>query len=161
MNADPRQTIVEFVEKASGLSLANNDTMTIELIQKSDTKSLRIELREVKEVLTRRDTDNSTFLQVNFSSGRKILLTDSFIGFKPVTLDGLDMSKIPRVVTTPDLMSVFEAIEDSMSSENEANDLDTLRKIFFAILIGGESVGFDLGRERTWVTYLAGKKASA
>ena len=42
------------------------------------------------------------------------------MGFKPVEIVGLDMSRIPKVVTTPDLVSVFEAIEDAGVEEGRA-----------------------------------------
>jgi hypothetical protein len=84
------------------------------------------------------------------------------VGFKPFEVTGLDMSKIPRVVTTPDLMSVFEAIEESLSSEDGIDmELDILRKVYQSILIGGEMAGFDLKFERKWMDRLYSVKFQA
>ncbi len=154
-------TIVEFIRDSSGLLLRGTQAELIGVVQKTDTKAIKIDPFTVGEVLQRRDESGEKFLQINFQAGQKILLTDAFVGFKPAQLDGLDMSKLPKVVTTPDLMSVFEAIEDSMASEAEPSEVELLRKIYFAILLGGEAVGFDLIKERAWVTFLAGRKASA
>ena len=38
------------------------------------------------------------------------------------------MAKIPKVVTTPDLLSVFEAIEESVSSDTPEHEIESLKK---------------------------------
>jgi len=81
----------------------------------------------------------TSFLQVNFLSGKKILLTENLIGFKPVPSRGLDLSKLPKVVTTPDLLSVVEAIEDSISFAVANDELDVLKRVFDSVLRGAEA----------------------
>jgi hypothetical protein len=75
----------------------------------------------------------------------------------------LDLSKLPKVVTTPDLLSVVEAIEDSMASPPAPGDeLDLLKRVFDSVLRGAEAVGFDITPERLWLQSLGrNTKASA
>ena len=73
------------------------------------------------------------------------------------------MSKLPKVVTTPDLISVVEAIEDNLNSESaHPIELDILRKVFDSVVSGGEAIGFDLAKARDWLHRLSsGGAASA
>lgn len=144
--------ISDYVAKCSGLKswcLENK----IQITQKNDGKSLSFTNNEVDEVISRIDSDGQPFLQVNFASGKKILLTDNFIGFKPAHCAGLDMDRLPKVVTTPDLISVVEAIEESLAttSNTPGEEVEVLRRVFDSVLRGAESVGFDLTSERLWL----------
>lgn len=156
--------ILEYVESSGGLSSNVTDAGVISIYQAIDGKVFRFTDTQLSEVLQRFDSDGKPFIQVNFQSGSKVLFTDTLVGFKPRETVGLDMTKIPRVVTTPDLLSVFEAIEESMSSDNgPENEVEILKKVFQAILLGGETAGFDLGFERRWLASLTSShlKASA
>ncbi len=145
--------ITEFVSRSSGLKsslLDREDIMRI--FQRADGKAIAFALAELDEVIQRVDSDGHSFLQVNFQSGKKILLTQNLIGFKPAASRGLDLSKLPKVVTTPDLLSVVEAIEDSLSSATaQPEELDVLKKVFDSVLRGAEAVGFDTTSERVWL----------
>ncbi len=155
--------IVEFVAQSAGLKSSTLGDR-LEILQKTDGKALSFKNQDVDEVIPRLDSDGQPFLQVNFFSGKKILLTDNFIGFKPFQCPGLDMERLPKVVTTPDLLSVVEAIEDSLTSGTPGHDeVDVLRRVFDAVLRGGESVGFDLKSERMWLQRItkSSVKASA
>jgi len=93
---------------------------------------------------------------VNFINGKKLLLTEKLIGFKPATTLNLDMTKLPKVVTTPDLISVVEAIEESFSDENShPEEVKVLEKVYDAVLRGAEDIGFSLPNERTWIKMLS------
>lgn len=141
--------IKKFIEASNGLSVVESvlsDYLVIE--QKLDSKRITINCFDLDEVMPRKDDAGKSFLQVNFSSGKKILITESLIGFRPLGLFGLDMEKLPKVVTTPDIMSVFEAIQESLQSNDEQEELDVLRKVYDSVICGGESVGFDLKEER-------------
>lgn len=154
--------IKEFVASSSGLrsSLIGNEK--IEILQCTDGKAIAFHLEELDEVIRRIDSDGHLFLQVNFRSGKKILLTQNLIGFKPAPSQGLDLAKLPKVVTTPDLLSVVEAIEDSLVSNPEHHDeVDVLRKVFDSVLRGGEAVGFDLTSERVWLQNIGRKSSKA
>jgi hypothetical protein len=156
--------IEDFVGKSGGLTLNKEFSGSFLIGQKGDAKQISMKLSELVDVLSRKDSEGKEFIQVNFTSGKKILLTDQLIGFKPFPIPDLDVSKLPKVVTTVDLLSVFEAIEDAVSSVTQKNDeADTLKKVFQAILMGGEDVGFDLTTERSWLRRLPGviSKASA
>jgi hypothetical protein len=143
--------IRHFVEKSTGL-LSRSTDLDLEIRQRADGKSMTFSVSDLDEVISRVDSDGKSFLQVNFASGKKILLTDNLVGFKPMPSIGLDMSKLPRVVTTPDLLSVVEAIEESMGSANsQPEEVDVLKKVFDSVLRGGEAVGFDLVPERIWL----------
>ncbi|MCC6277309.1 MAG: hypothetical protein IT289_05280 [Oligoflexia bacterium] len=151
--------IFDYVSKSSGLGWASKGDLDYTIIQKSDSKSVQIKKSELSDVLVRKDPEGREFVQINFVTGKKILLTDQLIGFKPQPFSDLDVSKLPRVVTTLDLLSVFEAIEESASTaEEKAEDTDMLKKVFNSILLGGEDIGLDLGVERTWLKRLAAVK---
>lgn len=141
--------IKTFVADSQGLSIVDSpltDYMVIE--QKMDRKRITINCFDLDEVMVRQDEAGKSFLQVNFTSGKKILITETLVGFRPLGLFGLDMEKIPKVVTTPDIQSVFEAIQEVLQSNDEQDELDVLRKVYDSVLCGGESVGFDLKEER-------------
>lgn len=155
--------IADFISRAPGLkSWSTGDK--IQITQTTDGKTLSFVDNDVDEVIPRLDSDGHPFLQVNFCTGKKILLTSNFIGFKPALCPGLDMERLPKVVTTPDLISVVEAIEDSMTAgTSNTEEVDVLRRVFDSVLRGAESVGFDLTSERLWLQRISKSnlKASA
>lgn len=154
--------IQEFVEKSTGLRSSQTDATSMHISQSADGKGIQLAAKEIDEVIHRVDSDGQTFLQVNFHSGKKILLTQNLIGFKPAPSRGLDLSKLPKVVTTPDLLSVVEAIEDSMAAQpSQPEEVDVLKKVFDSVLRGAEAVGFDTTPERVWLQSLSRKRASA
>ena len=165
MSAKPSQMLEEilaFVDKSQGLTSQATESGTVSVQQTVDGKVFRFESLQLTEVLQRFDADGKQFIQVNFQSGNKVLFTETLVGFKPRETLGLDMTKIPRVVTTPDLISVFEAIEDSMSSDaTPDHEVEILKKVFVAILQGGELAGFDLEFERRWMARLVPTKFRA
>jgi hypothetical protein len=154
--ADKQQEMVTdialFLKGCSGLKLLATSDRSMTILQAADGKTLDIHIADLEKVLFRSDTEGAPFIQVNFSSGRKILLTSALVGFKPAALSGLDMSKLPRVVTTPDLLSIYESIQDSMHDLDAApSEIHILKRILEAVLAGGEAVGFDLSIERSWM----------
>lgn len=155
--------IKEFVAKSSGLRSRINENDSMSISQSADGKAIAFQFGDLEEVIQRMDSEGQVFLQVNFLNGKKILLTQNLIGFKPAPSRGLDLGKLPKVVTTPDLLSVVEAIEDSISSQpSQPDELDVLKKVFDSVLRGAEAVGFDTTPERIWLQGLARKtKASA
>ena len=125
------------------------------LKQKEDKKALILNTAEIERILKRKDVDGSEFLQLNFKNSSKILITRTLIGFKPESLMGFDLTKVPRVVTTVDLKSVATAIEELFEAEESKNlqvELDILKKVYHSILIGAENIGFKLPEERTWIS---------
>ena len=147
--------IQDFVAKSAGLKSRIEEAIKIEIFQSADNKGISFKFADLEEVIPRIDADGHSFLQVNFLSGKKILLTENLIGFKPVPSRGLDLAKLPKVVTTPDLLSVVEAIEDSMSSSPaQPEELDVLKRVFDSVLRGAEAVGFDITPERVWMQSL-------
>lgn len=156
--------IREFISKSAGLRSREQSEEKIQISQSGDGKSITFPISDLEDVIQRIDSEGQMFLQVNFLSGKKILLTENLIGFKPVPSRGLDLSKLPKVVTTPDLISVVEAVEDSMSSsvQSTTDELDVLKRVFDSVLRGAEAVGFDTTPERLWMQGLArNTKASA
>lgn len=160
---DQALQIRDFVSKSSGLRSKPSDTDKIHIAQNTDGKAITFNVEDLEEVVPRIDSDGHVFLQVNFLSGKKILLTQNLIGFKPVPSRGLDLGKLPKVVTTPDLLSVVEAIEDSMTSApSEVEELEILKRVFDSVLKGAEAVGFDITPEKLWLQSLGrSSKASA
>src|SRR6185437_8442215 len=118
------------------------------ILQRVDGKTIRFSSQKIDEVLLRQDSEGHDFLQVNFIDGKKILLTDRLIGFKPAETVGLDLKKLPKVVTTPDLVSVVEAIEESLNGKGAGGEeIDVLRRVFDSVLNGAQAVGFELDNE--------------
>ena len=153
--------ITDFVDLAKGLDFCLSQTSEIRVRQKIDLKELAFSLDSVEEVLSRVDQEDLEFLQVNFRDDKKLLLTQSLIGFKPIPLIGLDMERLPKVVTTPDLISVVEAIEETMNSkDSHPIEVEVLKDVFSSVLEGGEAVGFDLTKERAWLNRLTPVRAS-
>jgi len=141
-----------FVVRAKGLDHQQLESGSLRITQKIDNKFISLNVKELENVLSRSDTEGKEFLQVNFCSGKKILLTTTLIGFKPIPLRGLDLAKLPRVVTTPDVASVFDAIQDALdAADTDVHEVSVLKRVYEAVLAGGESIGFDLSEERRWV----------
>jgi len=156
------EEILAFVDQSTGLSSNITESGVVAIEQNVDGKIFKFSCEHLSEVLQRFDSDGKQFIQVNFQSGNKVLFTETLVGFKPRETTGLDMNKIPRVVTTPDLISVFEAIEDSLSSDSTPeHEIEILKKVFLAILHGGENAGFDLTFERKWLARLVPSKFRA
>lgn len=154
--------VIDFVGKTSGLKSVVSNGNSIEIHQSVDGKIFKFNAENLSEVLQRSDNEGKAFIQINFMNGYKVLFTDSLVGFKPRETYGLDMGKIPRVVTTPDLVSVFAAIEDGLASESSSeHEIDVLKRVYAAIIQGGEAAGFDLQFERRWLSRLHSTKAKA
>ena len=156
---DTFKTIGDFLNKDSSLTLNFLGDDKLQLTQHVDGKSLEIERFGVEEVLEREDSSGKPFLQINFFSGSKILLTKSLVGFKPAMFEGVDSKRVPNVVTTPDLLSIIEAFSEF--DEEEVAEIRALRRMYFAILHGAEAVGFDLTNEKLWLTKLLPDSAAA
>lgn len=154
-------TILNYLDSSKGLRGDLSQHGQISLSQKIDSQKITFYAWDVQEVLKRTDSEGNPFLQVNFRFGQKILLTDALVGFKPVETMGLDMTRLPKVVTTPDLESVSTAIEEALGSDIQEDEVEILKKVFQAILAGGERVGFDLQEERQWFNRLVTSKMRA
>lgn len=143
------QKLSEFLTLSQGLRFILSDSGVMTIRQLADKKIFSFNIFDLSDVLTREDAQKKIFLQVNFTSGVKIILTENLIGFKPSEISGVDLAKIPKVVTTPDLKSVYDALEDILAADitNESEAL-VLRRVFISILEGGERAGFDLKEDR-------------
>ena len=156
------EEIENYVQNSTGLLIEKLNSDEVSIHQQIDGKKFHFRMTALEDVLDRTDVDGKPFIQVNFTTGYKVLFTDTLVGFKPRETLGLDMSKIPRVVTTPDLVSVLTAIEDGMSSENMAEyEIDVLKRVYSAIIQGGECAGFDLSVEKTWLGRILPSKMKA
>lgn len=147
--------IIDYVNNSKGLKLGQKNIDLFEVVQLIDSKTLTIKTSNIESVLQRVDTDGQNFLQVNFHGEDKLLLTDQLVGFKPINNYNLDMEKIPKVVTTPDMLSVIEAIEDSFSSQHSHIEVEVLKKLYLSVLDGAEKIGFDVSKERAWMSQFA------
>ena len=154
------RAIDQFIAENKGLLLLEDKrSETLQVHQSMDKKHISFNRREIDNVLQRKDAAGEPFLQIDFASGKKILLTKSLIGFAPARCAGLDLNKLPKVVTTSDLLSVIEAIENSLrGQESYEEKLDNIRLFFEAIASGAEAVGFNLAPERLWVEKLLSEK---
>lgn len=150
-NANVINEIINFLDCSQGFSYKINES-NIQITQTEDSKIIRLTLSHIEKVLSRQDFDGSTFLQVNFHGGTKVLITKHLVGFKPTGLVGFDSQKIPKVVTTVDLKSVVSAIEETYEDESHQTEveLEVLTKVYYSILLGAEAVGFEMSAERSW-----------
>lgn len=145
--------IVNFLETTSQLAFTLVEDSHLEIKQSEDGKVLCFDLGGVDKVLLRTDFDGSGFIQINFKDKTKVLVTKSLVGFKPFEITGFDPAKIPKVVTTVDLNSVYKAIEDILDSEDTyqtATELEVLKKVYQSIMLGAEQVGFEMRAEKLW-----------
>ena len=154
----PKSDIVNmlqsFLSKSKKLSLVETQKSDTEfsILQKDDRKRIFIVKENIEKVLEREDQNGEMFLQINFKNGKKIILTEEFIGFAPAACVGLFTKKLPKVVTTADLLNVIDAIEGSVyGTEQYQESLSDVKLFFEAIASGAESIGFDLTGERLWV----------
>ena len=115
--------------------------------------------------MNRVDYDGSPFIQINFISGLKLLVTKNLIGFKPSDIIGFDTTKIPKVVTTVDLVSINKAIEDladDVESVDAITEMEVLKKVYQSILYGAVAVGFEMQTEKAWfANYLLNSTAAS
>ena len=153
--------VLHFVDGTTGLNVSRFSEGILEVSQDMDRFTASMDLNILEDVLVRTDSDNISFLQLNFKGGLKVLLTDQLIGFKPKPVVGLDLAKIPKVVTTPDLKSVEEALEDLMATDSSDYEVEILRKVYQAILGGAETAGFTLTEKREAFNRLAASKIRA
>ncbi|UOF02927.1 hypothetical protein [Bdellovibrio reynosensis] len=154
--------ILNFVDASKGLRAKISESGRVQISQDLDGKVFSFITQDLSEILHRADSEGKPFIQVNFKNGTKVLLTENLVGFKPLETLGLDMARIPKVVTTPDLVSVFEAIEESLGSDAGGDqETEILKKVYMAIVSGGEKVGFDLSFERKWLNRLLASKFNA
>ncbi len=148
------QAILDFMSHANDLEADQSSPDHLRIRQRIDGHTIHIRAARLQDVLHRADSDGRTFVQVNFQDGLKILITERLIGFKPIARvsppqPNSAASKLPRVVTTPDLVSVLEAMEDA--AESADRDLGVLRELFDSILRGAEKAGFDVQKEKAWL----------
>ena len=153
----PKELIAKFLSDDKKLSLLNQkekgDKITI--LQNHDQKTISFYESDIEKILPRKDGNGEDFLQVNFKNGKKILLTDEFVGFPPALHSPINTAKLPKVVTTADLLSVIEAIESSLYGTDQYQESLSDVKLFFDAIAGGaEAVGFQLVGERLWVERL-------
>lgn len=154
--------ILNYVDSSKGLRAKVNESGKVQIHQDLDGKVFSFGSSDLSEILHRNDSDGKPFIQINFKNGHKVLLTDTLVGFKPSETVGLDMSRIPKVVTTPDLTSVFDAIEESLGADNGLDgELEILKKVYLSILTGAERIGFELSFERKWINRLIASKIKA
>jgi hypothetical protein len=148
-------SIQKYIDTSSNLKINWSNDSDFEIFQSVDSRQMKLNIMEIEEVLPRSDHEGEPFLQINLSFDRKILITRNLIGFKPINITGLDMNRLPKVVTTADLISVIETIEDLMTSDQHTAmiEIDILKKVYHAILSGGEKVGFSLDQEKQWLSY--------
>lgn len=152
--------ILNFVDRTTGLK-ASVAEGRVEILQSLDGKMFQFEAQDVSEVLNRLDADGRPFIQINFRDTNKVLLTDNLVGFKPSETVGLDMTRIPKVVTTPDLKSVLDAIEDTLGADQAEHEVEILKKVYYSILTGAERIGFELPFERRCLERLMATKIRA
>ena len=156
-----RSLITSFLSNSNKLCVfeETKPNHRITILQNYDKKTIFFAINDIEKTLERVDEKGEEFLQVNFKNGKKIILTEEFIGFAPAGCVGLPLQKLPKVVTTADLLSVIEAIESSVYDSDQYQESLYDVKLFFESIAGGaESIGFDLTGERLWVEKLVQNK---
>ncbi len=154
--------VKSFVASTSGLQMETIEEGSLCVCQKVDGKGLVFRERDIAAIMSRKDDLERPFIQVNFQSGKKVLLTDQLIGFKPIAVDGLGLETMPSVVASPDLVSLFEAMEECLQSNSDnVPAFMELRHAFMSIVEGGEAVGIDFDKEKFWLKHLVINKKTA
>ncbi len=157
----PMELVIEFLENSRGLNYKKLET-GLRISQKVDGKHLHLDLQDVTSVIPREDYKKDSFIQINFKEGKKILLTDNLIGFKPAEIDGINIETLPKVVATPDLVGLFEALEDCLAAKNtNITMLLELRQASMSIIEGAESIGIDLTQEKIWLKRIGLKQKTS
>lgn len=155
----PMEMVIEFLENSSGLNYKKLETGALRISQKVDGKHIHLEIQAITAVIPREDYKKDAFIQINFTGGKKILLTDHLIGFKPAEVDGINIESLPKVVATPDLVGLFEALEDCLTEKNtNVSMLLELRQASMSIIEGAESIGIDLSQEKIWLKRISLKQ---
>lgn len=148
------EELKNFIATCKGLKAGYTGNGLV-ITQTIDSKSISIDLNQMEQILPRVDQEGKSFLQINLTQSKKIILTEQLVGFKPLPITGLDLKQLPRVVTTPDLISVLEAYEDVVAeSLPTSSEPQKLKLAFNSIIKGGEDVGFDLSNEKLWLLRL-------
>ena len=151
-STDSLNLILNFLDQHPSFNYSMKENQ-ITIQQSEDKKMICLKTSDIEKVLSRVDYDGSKFIQINFQGQTKILITKNLIGFKPIEAVGFDSQKIPKVVTTVDLVSIVSAIEDLYDAEDNQQtltEIEVLKKVFQSILVGAESVGFDMRAEKIW-----------
>ena len=158
----PKRVLEDFLSQSKKLFLIKEkEEEKMTLLQSYDKKTLSFYESDIEKVLERTDHNRERFLQVNFKDGKKVLLTNEFVGFPPASCLGIDADKLPKVVTTADLLSVIEAIESSIYGTDQYQESLYDVKLFFeAIASGAEMAGFNLAGERLWLEKLLPKNTA-
>ena len=157
---DARTLIEDFILKSDQLALLKEEnSKTFTILQMSDKKKLSFQEKDVDRVLERKRDNQDDFLQINFKNGKKILLTKDYIGFAPAKSLHVDFTRFPKVVTTADLFSMIESIENTLYNSADCKEsLAEVHNFFEVIASGAESVGFDVSSERVWIEKLISNK---
>ncbi len=152
----PVQSVVDFISQCRGLSFLESESEELTICQRADGKCLTFKTSDIEKVLYRVDVQKKPFLQVNFKNNKKFLLTDDLIGFKPIISCKQDESRLPKVVTTPDLLSFIEILENSIGEHtiSSPQEIEDVRRYFDCVLKGAENIGFNLTCERIWIERL-------
>ena len=154
-NLSPIEMIVDFVSQCRGLSFLESGIEELVIVQSADCKHLTLKVKMIDEVIRRMDNKKEAFLQINFLNGKKVILTDGLIGFKPLSYSNLDMNKLPKVVTTPDLLNFIEVLEESIfDTRVSQKDIKDVKQYFDSLLLGAENIGFNLICEKIWMLKL-------
>lgn len=148
------QQLEEYIESQPALEFKKFSSGLWQITQKIDKKSMTFDPTTIKELMIRIDPEeNKPFFQINLKDKRKFLITSHFVGFKPLVSDPHVASHLPQVVTTVDLLTISEAIEELLTSESHQIlvELDILKKAYLAITLGAQEIGFDMSQERSWI----------
>ena len=152
--------LLYFIRKKSSLKVKvedkSDENIVMSMVQRADEHELKINSKDISDVLTRVDSQNKDFMQVNFKNKSPILITEQFIGFNPL---GNKIEGLPEVVTTIDLKEVykvtFELLHFSKSEDQILpEEIQRLKEMFFAIVAGGVEAGFHLQKEKQDFQYL-------
>ncbi len=69
---EQKDTIINYINESSGLSIINEIDGQVQLQQKLDKNTLALDFELMDQVLTRFDEKGDKFLQVNFKNKSKI-----------------------------------------------------------------------------------------
>ncbi len=147
----PKQLIIQALNQAKNLKVEEYSLQSLLICQLEDDKRYELFFNDILEVFPANleATENFSF-QVNLRESRKILITSQWIGFPPHMYSNHLEGLISQVVTTKDLKNLIVDLQKAFHKAHNEHEIYLLEGLFFAVLEGGEQVGFDFTRERQY-----------
>lgn len=143
ITTEKKSTLLNFIKKASGLKIKQQDKYFIIIEQLEDKSCLKVFFHNISYISFAKDDTGGQYIQIDFLNKTKCILTDSLIGFSPVKSLLLNKNALPEVVSSIDLLNIIEAFEANLRNSGEAEEFLFLNQVYHAVLNGGKQIGIE------------------